>query len=99
MKYKHVKIIKKNYLRHISIENIYFSAEEMDLCYRLASIVANHVKKRERLKLGDHIEVKQKIRIGGKLRIFYSEMGSFSLYLSFGFTSSNFRIIWPENEA
>lgn len=101
MKYKHVKIIKKNYLRHITIENIYFSAEEMDLCYRLASIVANHVNKRERLKLRDHIEVKQKIRIGGKLRIFYSEMGPFSLclYLSFGSTSSNFRIIWPENEA
>lgn len=99
MKYKHVKIIKKNYLRHISTENIYFSAEEMDLCYLLASIVANHVNKRELLKLRDHIEVKQKIRIGGKLRIFYSKMGPFSLYIRFGSISSYFEIIWPENEA
>ena len=104
MKYKHEKIIKKNYLRQIN-SKYPCSDEEMDLCYRLVSIVANHnVNKRERLKLIniESIKVEQKIRIGGKLRDFYSitEVPGFNLiYLSFGSTSSYFRFIWLENEA
>lgn len=97
MKFKHEKIIKKNYLRQIRPGHSY----KMDLCYRLASIVANHnVNKRERLKLKDiTISVKQKIRIDGKLRNFYILMEPFNLYISIGSTSSHFKIIWPENEA
>lgn len=99
MKYKHEKLIKKNYLKHIVTGHLY-SDEEMDLYYRLASIVANHVNKRERLKDIELIKVRQKIRIGGKLRDFYSITDGFDLfYLSFGSTTIYFRFIWPENEA
>ena len=99
MKYKHEKLIKKNYLKHIVTGHLY-SDEEMDLCYRLASIVANYVNKQERLKLIKPIKVRQKIRIGGKLRDFYSSViPEFNLYLSFGSTSNYFKIIWLKNEA
>ena len=104
MKFKHEKIIKKNYLEQLIPEHSY---EKMDLCYRLASIVANHsVNKRKQLKLSDikpTIKVKQKIRIDGKLRdfysSFYSSMTSVVLYIRLGSISSYFKIIWPENEA
>ena len=100
MKFKHEKIIKKNYLEQLIPEHSY---EKMDLCYRLASIVANHsVNRRKQLKLSDikpTIKVKQKIRIDGKLRDFYSSMTSVVLYIRLGSISSYFEIIWPENEA
>ena len=100
MKFKHEKIIKKNYLKQLIPEHSY---EKMDLCYRLASIVANHsVNRRKQLKLSDikpTIKVKQKIRIDGKLRDFYSSMTSVVLYIRLGSISSYFEIIWPENEA
>ena len=99
MKFKHEKIIKKNYLKQLILEHSY---EKMDLCYRLASIVANHsVNKRKQLRdIKSAIKVKQKIRIDGKLRDFYSSMTTPAvLYLRFGSISSYFEIIWLENEA